>query len=122
LREHACLLYVNGGRVYDEWTFAGKDGVYAVRVDGPLQINDGGSLVGAAVAGAGILRVPLALARKELEEGSLVPVLAHCSPQGPATYAVYPAREFLALKTSVFIDFLKDRMGRFTDPGSASAT
>lgn len=123
LREHACLLYVNGGRVYDEWTFAGKDGVYAVRVDGPLQINDGGSLVGAAVAGAGILRVPLALARKELEEGSLVPVLAHCPlPQGPATYAVYPAREFLALKTSVFIDFLKDRMGRFTDPGSASAT
>lgn len=113
LRDHACLLYTNSGKVYDEWTFVGKDGVYAVQVDGPLQINDGGSLVGAAVAGAGVLRVPVALVRKELKEGTLLPVLADYQlPQGAATYAVYPAREFLALKTSVFIDFLRQRMGQ----------
>lgn len=111
LRAHACLLYANGGRVYDEWTFIGDDGPYVVRVDGPLQINDGGSLVTAAVAGAGILRIPQVLAREELARGELVPVLAHCRlPPAPASYAVYPARDFLALKTVAFVDFLQQRM------------
>ncbi len=108
LREHACLVYANGGKVSDEWTFIGADGHYSVHVDGPLQINDGSSLVTAAAAGAGILRVPLALVREELASGELVPVLADVQlPQGSATYAVYPAREFLALKTSAFVEFLQ---------------
>jgi DNA-binding transcriptional LysR family regulator len=108
LREHACLVYANGGKVFDEWTFVGPDGPYSVHVDGPLQINDGSSLVTAAAAGAGILRIPVALVREELASGELVPVLAGVPlPQGSATYAVYPAREFLALKTSAFVEFLQ---------------
>lgn len=114
LRQHACLLYANGGQVYDQWTFVGDDGVvYAVQVEGALQINDGGSLVTAAVAGAGILRVQRTLLRQELARGELVQVLAHCPlPPSAATYAVYPAREFLALKTAAFVDFLQARMGQ----------
>ncbi|MBA5686393.1 LysR family transcriptional regulator [Rugamonas apoptosis] len=123
LRAHACLLYANGGRVYDEWTFIGDEGPYVVRVDGPLQINDGGSLVTAAVAGAGILRIPQALAREELAKGELVPVLADCRlPPAPASYAVYPARDFLALKTVAFVDFLQQRMGDVSPPGPAPAS
>jgi DNA-binding transcriptional LysR family regulator len=113
LREHACLLYANGGRVYDEWTFIGADGQYTVRVTGPLQINDGAALVTAAAAGAGIARVPRPVAAEELASGELVQVLAHCElPPGLPIYAVYPARDFLALKTSAFVDFLQARMGK----------
>lgn len=111
LGQHACLLYANGGRVFDQWSFMGEDGVYTVHVDGPLQINDGGSLVIAALSGVGILRAPLALVREELASGALVRVLEDCPlPPAPGTYAVYPARDFLAPKTSAFIDFLASRL------------
>ena len=106
------LLYANGGRVFDEWTFIGADGPYTVRVNGPLQINDGGALVQAAAAGVGILRIPRALVKEEMARGELVQVLADCAlPPGSPIYAVYPARDFLALKTSAFIAFLQGRLG-----------
>lgn len=112
LRHHACLLYAVGSRVYDEWAFLGPDGPYTVRVDGPLQMNDGGALVTAAAGGAGILKVPLPLVRDELASGELVQVLPQLPlPPGPSNYAVYPARDFLALKTAAFVDFLQERLG-----------
>jgi DNA-binding transcriptional LysR family regulator len=112
LQHHACLVYAVGSRVYDEWSFIGKDGPYTVRVDGPLQMNDGGALVTAAAAGVGILRVPRPLVADELASGALVQVLADCVlPPGQSNYAVYPARDFLALKTAAFVDFLIEKMG-----------
>jgi DNA-binding transcriptional LysR family regulator len=112
LQHHACLVYAVGGRVYDEWTFMGPDGQFTVRVDGPLQMNDGGALVTAATAGVGILRVPRPLVADELASGVLVQVLADCvMPPGQSNYAVYPARDFLALKTAAFVDFLIEKMG-----------
>lgn len=111
LQRHACLVYAVGARVYDEWAFIGSGGQYTVRVDGPLQMNDGGALVTAAVAGVGILRVPRPLVADELASGALVQVLADCvMPPGQSNYAVYPARDFLALKTAAFVDFLIEKM------------
>jgi DNA-binding transcriptional LysR family regulator len=113
LRQHACLVYAVGTRVYDEWAFMGENGPYTVQVDGPLQMNDGGALVTAAAAGVGILRVPRPLVADELASGALVQVLADCPlPPGQSNYAVYPARDFLALKTAAFIDFLIEKLGR----------
>lgn len=111
LQQHACLVYAVGARVYDEWAFIGTDGQYTVRVDGPLQMNDGGALVTAAVSGVGILKVPRPLVADELASGALVQVLADCvMPPGQSNYAVYPARDFLALKTAAFVDFLIEKM------------
>lgn len=110
LAQHDCLLYAVGGRVYDEWYF-GEAGT--VRVDGPLQMNDGGALVTAAVGGAGIIKVPLPIVEEELASGQLVRLLEHVAlPPGAATYAVYPAREFLPLKTAAFVEFLQARMAQ----------
>ena len=101
-----------GARVYDEWAFIGGEGQYTVRVDGPLQMNDGGALVTAATAGVGILRVPRPLVADELASGALVQVLADIPlPPGQSNYAVYPARNVLALKTAAFVDFLIEKMG-----------
>ncbi len=112
LSEHACLIYTNGGRIYDEWTFLDDDGPYKVRVSGPIQINDGGALVTAAVCGAGIQMIPERLARGELARGELVQVLADCRlPPSAPVYAVYPARDFLPLKISAFIEFLQKGLG-----------
>jgi DNA-binding transcriptional LysR family regulator len=123
LRDHACLVYAVGTRVYDDWTFIGDDGPYVVRVDGPLRMNDGGALVSAASAGCGVLRVPQPLVADELARGELVQVLAHCRlPPGQANYAVYPARDLLALKTVAFVDFLLEKMNEKISPGPAPAS
>ena len=99
LRDHACLVYANGDYVADQWVFIGADGPYTVRVT-------------AAAAGLGILRVPRALAEEEMARGELVQVLAHCElPPGAPLYAVFPARDFLAMKTSAFVDFLLEKIG-----------
>jgi DNA-binding transcriptional LysR family regulator len=112
LSEHACLIYTNGGRVYDEWTFLDDDGPYKVRVSGPIQINDGGALVTAAVCGAGIQMVPYyRIVEEELARGDLVQVLPDCKlPPSAPVYAVYPARDFLPLKISAFIEFLQQNL------------
>lgn len=111
LSGHACLLYANGGRIFDEWTFQDVDGPYKVRVNGAIQINDGGALVTAAVCGAGILLIPSKLVAEELARGELVQVLSHCAlPPGAPVYAVYPARDWLPLKTSTFIKFMQEKM------------
>ena len=120
LREHACLLYANGGRVFDEWIFIGPEGPQTVRVDGPVQVNDIGALITAAVAGLGILRLPRPLVVEEMARGELVPVLKEWKlPPGLPIYAVYPARDFLPLKTSAFVALLQKRL---TSPGSPSAS
>ena len=112
LSAHACLIYTNGGRIYDEWTFLDDQGPYKVRVSGPIQINDGGALTTAAVCGAGIQMIPERLVRGELARGELVRVLPDCRlPPAAPVYAVYPARDFLPLKISAFIEFLQKSLG-----------
>jgi DNA-binding transcriptional LysR family regulator len=111
LSEHACLIYANAGRVFDEWTFLDGDGPYKVRINGAIQINDGSALVNAAVSGAGIVLMPVKLMDVELERGELVQILHDCQlPPGSPVYAVYPARDWLPLKTSTFINFMQERM------------
>jgi DNA-binding transcriptional LysR family regulator len=112
LVDHSCLIYVSGGRVYDEWTFTGSPESFKVKVSGSIQINDGGALVTAACCGAGILLIPRTVVTDELRRGELVAILENWPlPPGPPIYAVYPARDWLALKTSAFIGFLQERLG-----------
>ncbi len=111
LPDHACLIYENGGRIYDEWTFIDKEGSYKVRVNGAIHINDGSALVTAAVHGAGILLIPTKVIAEELARGELVQILPDCTlPPVSPIYAVYPARDWLPLKTSTFIQFLQEKM------------
>jgi DNA-binding transcriptional LysR family regulator len=112
LSEHACLVYTSGGRIFDEWTFSGSPEPFKVKVSGAIQINDGGAMVTAACCGSGILLIPRTVVADELRRGDLVPVLENWPlPPGPPIYAVYPARDWLALKTSAFVGFLQERLG-----------
>jgi len=114
LADHACLVYASGTRAYDEWNFIGHNGLLKVRVNGVIQINDGGALVTAAVAGAGILLIPRELASEEIARGELVEILQDYElPPGAPIYAVYPARDWLALKTATFVSFLQERLKNY---------
>lgn len=111
LADHNCLVYSNGARVFDEWSFT-KDGAHtSVRVSSKIQINDGMALVAGAVAGGGVLVIDRLMVAHELAHGSLVPLLADYQLRaGQPVYAVYPARPWLALKTATFVAFLQERL------------
>ena len=110
LVQHDCLLWTRDNRVYDEWPFT-RDGVTTrVRVQGRIHVNDGMALAATACAGAGIAVLDRLLVEQELRSGDLVELLpAYALSQGPSIYAVYPARQWLALNTATFVEFLVDR-------------
>lgn len=115
LQAHDCLVYSSGARVFDEWWFI-KDGISVpVRVPGKIQINDGMALVAGALAGGGLTLIDRLLVAHELAIGSLVPLLLDYQLRaGQPVYAVYPARPWLALKTSTFVAFLQERLFAFS--------
>ena len=110
LAQHECLLWTRDNRVYDEWTFMRDDTSTLVRVQGRIRINDGMALVATACAGVGVTVLDRLLVAQELASGALVELLpAYRLPSGPSLYAVYPARQWLALNTATFVEFLLSR-------------
>lgn len=111
LAHHHCLLYVNAGRANDEWTLLKNGEMKKVRVASQFQTNNGIALVTAACSGLGILLVDRLLVSNYLHSGELVTVLDDYQlPSGSPVYAVYPARDWLALKTATFVAFLQERL------------
>jgi DNA-binding transcriptional LysR family regulator len=111
LLQHECLVYASGARIFDEWGFVRDDQTTFVKVQGRIQIDDGLALVAAARAGGGVLLIDSLMVADELAAGHLVRVLPEYSFQpGRPIYLVYPARSWLAYKTSVFIAFLQERL------------
>ena len=113
LAQHDCLLYISGARVWDEWSFQDGDTVTPVQATGRIRANDGMALVASACTGAGITVLDRLLVEHELASGALVELLPQyrLNP-GPPIYAVYPARQWLALNTATFVAFLQERLFR----------
>ncbi len=132
LAAHACLATaVQPG---EAWYFrragAGEVGVGEVGVGqvgagevlevparGPLRANDSEALMGAALAGLGVVLLATWLVGPELRAGRLVEVLpgweAAIAPGSePAIWGVYPPKRVVSPKVRVFLDFLERRFGR----------
>jgi DNA-binding transcriptional LysR family regulator len=110
LAHHECLLWTRENRVYDEWPLSMDGTTTLVRVQGRIRINDGMALVATACSGAGVTLLDRLLVEPELASGALVELLpAYRLPAGPPLYAVYPARQWLALNTATFVEFLLAR-------------
>lgn len=108
LLEHDCITYrtVSGGDIYRwELTEAGKDIELAVR--GRLIVNDGQTMVRAAIDGLGVAHVLESMVERELANGSLTRVLPEYCPPFPGYFLYYPSRKNLAPKVRALVDFLK---------------
>jgi len=88
----------------------GKQG--EVRVAGKYACDNWEVLRDWAVAGLGVALKSTWDARRQLEEGSLVPLCpGYTFDTDVAIYAVYPHRRHLPAKTRAFIDFLAESFG-----------
>ena len=117
LTDHRLLHYSTqaSGNV---WKITAPTGeLRQVRSSGWLTVNDGRSLLDAAVAGLGIAYLPSFIYHAAMRDGLVEDVIPELPREVQGIYAVYPPGRFTQPKVRAFIDFLVDR---FADLGPDS--
>jgi DNA-binding transcriptional LysR family regulator len=111
LQEHECLAFAySDGRSHLH--FEGPGGPIDVPITSRLTINQGDPLLSAAVAGLGVVLLPLELVNDALRKGTLVNVLPEYHvPVSPMNLLYAPDRR-LTPKLRSFVDFVKATFGR----------
>jgi DNA-binding transcriptional LysR family regulator len=111
LRDHACLRMRRSNGSFWSWSFLNGNKAIEAIVSGPFIANDLPTLLGAAVAGVGLMQVPAPIAAGLLKAGKLVQVLAPFAATMPGVFLYYPSRHQMMPKLRAFIDHLKNRTG-----------
>ncbi|HET7843455.1 MAG TPA: substrate binding domain-containing protein, partial [Xanthomonadales bacterium] len=88
------------------WAFERDGRSESVSLAARLSVNSYRAIRQAALAGAGVVRLPLYMVRDELERGALVRVCAGWELVPTPLYVVYPQRRHQPLRTRVFLEFL----------------
>ena len=111
LEHHNCLA----AGEQEQWRLDGPEGPVVMRAKGNIRSNSGEFVREALLAGLGIGLRSTWDVGAELAKGDLQIVLPQYRGSSNASvYAVYPCRDFMPAKVSVFIDFLADLYG--SDP------
>ena len=106
LNEHK-LLHYGGHAAGAVWRITSPTGeTRQVRSAGWLTVNDGQSLLTAAINGLGIAFLPAFLYGDAVRSGRLVPAIAGLAPEAHGIYAVYPPGRYTQPKVRAFIDYL----------------
>ena len=114
LNDHRLLHYSNQASA-NVWKITAPSGeVRQVRGTGWLTVNDGQSLLNAAVKGLGIAYLPSFLYHDALAQGLVEDVIPDLPQTTLGIYAVYPPGRFTQPKVRAFIDFL---VHAFADKG-----
>lgn len=104
LAQHRCLINLNmvpRGR----WPFVSPQGETVVaEIEGQLQIDNGEAQKAAALAGAGMVYLPVDLAREDLAAGRLVQVLPEWQTLSLPINIVYPSRRLVPRRVTALMD------------------
>jgi DNA-binding transcriptional LysR family regulator len=108
---HHMLLQHSNGTGANIWNLADRNGeMRQIRAEGGLSVNDGQSLLNAAVSGLGIAYLPSFLFGRAMEQRQVVDVMPDLPEVLQNVYAVYPPGQFTQPKVRAFIDFLVNRL------------
>lgn len=117
LNDHKLLHYSHqaSGNV---WKLTSATGEFRqVRSAGWLSVNDGQSLLNAAISGLGMAYLPSYLYSEAMADGLVVDAMPHLPTTTQGIYAVFPPGPFVQPKVRAFIDFLVEA---FADKGPES--
>ncbi|WP_394823681.1 LysR family transcriptional regulator [Pendulispora albinea] len=104
LASHECLHYGLVARA-DEWRFRGPQGPLAIPTRGRFVATNGTVLREAALAGAGLVVLPLFMVAREVAAGELRLVLEGTRRAAIGIYAVTVHRTHAPPKVRAFLDF-----------------
>ena len=114
LNEHKLLHYSNQANSA-VWKLTSPSGEKRqVRTSGWLTVNDGQSLLNAAISGLGIAYLPSFLYADSMQKGLVEEAIPDLPVETQGIYAVYPPGRFTQPKVRAFIDFL---VQAFADKG-----
>ncbi|EKE44219.1 LysR substrate binding domain protein [Oceaniovalibus guishaninsula JLT2003] len=108
LSDHKLLHYTSqsNGAVWHLTAPSGEK--RQVRTAGWLSVNDGQSLLNAAISGLGIAYLPTFLYADALRAGKVIEALPDLPDDVKGIHAVYPPGRFVQPKVRAFVDFLVD--------------
>jgi DNA-binding transcriptional LysR family regulator len=97
----------------NQWVFLGPDGgeTIVAEVSGQLQIDNGEALRAAALAGAGIVYIPLELVAGDIAKGRLTPILERWQTLSLPIHVLHPSRRFLPSRVAALIEALARGLG-----------
>jgi len=110
LQEHECLAFAySDGRSH--LRFEGPEGCIDVPIKSRLTINQGDPLLSGAVAGLGVVMLPLELVKDSLRSGTLVSLLPQYKVPVSPMSLLYAPDPRLTPKLRSFIDFVRVAFG-----------
>jgi DNA-binding transcriptional LysR family regulator len=107
LEHHRCL--VTGIAPVHNWVLESKSGTETVKISGIGVSNLTTITHDSVLEGLGLSLLPEYIVAGDLAAGRLVRLLPEYKGKQRWLYAIYPRERQLPLKTSLFIDFLRDR-------------
>ncbi|WP_266160458.1 LysR family transcriptional regulator [Dyella silvatica] len=117
LKRHRCINYVYPNGRPRQWQFDTPSGQVEVDIDAHMLINDGESVIQAAVAGLGIIQAPHLLAACMLDLGKLELVMTDTISTGKPVWIVYPQKKHLSGRVQAFIEWVRELFERTNEPG-----
>lgn len=113
LDHHRAVLYASPstGRVEQfEWVDGGRSRFHPMQ--GRVTVDNAEALIAAAVAGLGIVQVPLYDVRAALADGGLIEVLPDHRARPMPMHLLFPSRRDRAARVQVFADWLAGLVAR----------
>lgn len=113
LSSFACIDYSNVN-TSQLWQFENPDAPgepIAVAMHGRIVANNGEAMRDMAIAGLGLVLLPMFIAADPLRAGTLIPVLPDQHPLAYNIYAVYPPTRHVPAKVRAFVDHVVRHIG-----------
>ena len=115
LASHDCVFGPgNFGRA--SWSFRRGDSEISVDIRGRVHTDSGPGMLASALAGLGIAMMSTVMARDELREGRLVPLLRGYKVPSIDVHAVFPGGPRPSAKVRALVDYLAAELGSYLRP------
>ncbi|QLY64738.1 LysR family transcriptional regulator [Enterobacter asburiae] len=109
-------LSMNEGKHIHKWALSGPGGAKAeIHYHPRLITTDMLALREAAMAGIGVVQLPILMVKDQLASGELVRVLDAWEPRREVIHAVYPSRRGLLPSVRTLVDFLTEEYARMVE-------
>jgi len=110
IRDHNCLIFPRAG-YNTNWLFKDtKQKIIEIPIDGQCLITNSQAIKQCAISGMGLALLPDWLIADDIESGLLIRLFdkftVTATDFDSGVYLLYPSREYVPLKTQVFIDHL----------------
>lgn len=113
---HNCLLFPRTGH-NNNWLFKdSKKRIHEIQIHGQCLITNSDAIKQCTIAGMGLALLPDWLVYDDIQSGVLIQLfseyLVTATDYNSGIYLLYPSREYMPLKTKIFIEYLTGNVNK----------